>query len=218
MLMGGLAHTNRIATAGQLTASIAHEIRQPLASIASFSSAGLNWLKRQPPNVEEVRSGLENIINEVHRVDDVIKSVNALFKNESTARTEVNLNTLVRQVLTSTARAVVSNGIVLETNFADNPPPYVMANPGQLQQVILNLITNAIEAMSASEHGARTLRIETSIDQANSVGDHGCRFRTWIRFEGSRASCSSRSSRRNPAAWAWDCRFANQLSRRTTEN
>ena len=169
VLMGGLAHTNRIATAGQLTASIAHEIRQPLASIASFSSAGLNWLKRQPPNVEEVRSGLENIINQVHRVDDVIKNVNALFKNESTARTEVNLNTLVRQVLTSTARAVVSNGIVRETKLADNPPPYVMANPGQLQQVILNLITNAIEAMSASEHGARTLRIETSIDQADSV-------------------------------------------------
>ena len=169
VLMVGLAHTNRIATAGQLTASIAHEIRQPLASIASFSSAGLNWLKRQPPNVEEVRSGLENIINQVHRVDDVIKSVNALFKNESTARTEVNLNTLVRQVLTSTARAVVFNGIVLETNFADNPSPYVMANPGQLQQVILNLITNAIEAMSASEHGARTLRIETSIDRTDSV-------------------------------------------------
>ena len=83
VLMAELAHTNRVATAGQLTASIAHEIRQPLASIASFSSAGLNWLKRQPPNVEEVRSGLENIINQVHRVDDVIKSVNALFKNES---------------------------------------------------------------------------------------------------------------------------------------
>jgi signal transduction histidine kinase len=169
VLMDELAHTNRIATAGQLTASIAHEIRQPLAAIASFSSAGLNWLKHQPPNVDEVRSGLENIINQVHRVDEVIKSVNSLFKNESTARTEVNLNTLVQQVLTSTARAVVSNRIVLETNFADNPSPYVMANPGQLQQVFLNLITNAIEAMSASEHGARTLRIETSTDQADSV-------------------------------------------------
>ena len=164
-----LAYVTRVTTLGQLTASIGHEIRQPLASIASFSSAGLNWLKHQPPNVDEVRSGLENIINQVHRVDEVIKSVNSLFKNESTARTEVNLNTLVQQVLTSTARAVVSNRIVLETNFADNPSPYVMANPGQLQQVFLNLITNAIEAMSASEHGARTLRIETSTDQADSV-------------------------------------------------
>jgi signal transduction histidine kinase len=164
-----LAHVTRVTTLGQLTASIGHEIRQPLSSIASFSTAGLNWLKRQPPNVDEVRSGLENIINQVHRIDEVIKSVNALFKNESTARTEVNLNTLVQQVLTSTARAVASNEIVLETNFADNPSPYVMANPGQLQQVFLNLITNAIEAMSAAEHGARTLRIETSIDQADSV-------------------------------------------------
>ena len=105
----------------------------------------------------------------MHRADDVIKSVTALFKNESTTRTEVNLNELVQQVLISTARAIDSNRIVLETNFIDNPPPYVMADPVQLQQVILNLITNAIEAMSASEHGARMLRIETSIDQADSV-------------------------------------------------
>ena len=151
--MGELAHMNRIATAGQLTASIAHEIRQPLASIASFGSAGLNWLKRQPPDVDEVRSGLENIVKQVHRADDVIKSVTALFKNEPTKRTEVYVNTLVEQVLISTARAMGSNRIVLETNFAENPPPYVMADPGQLQQVILNLITNAIEAMSASELG-----------------------------------------------------------------
>ena len=168
-LMGELAHTNRIATAGQLTASIAYEIRQPLASIGGFSNAGLIWLKRQPPDVDEVRSVLENINNQVHRVDEVIKSVNALFKNETTTRAEVNPNTLVQQVLASTTRAVASNRIVLATNLADNPPPYVMGNPGQLRQVILNLITNAIEAMSAFEHGARTLRIETSIDQADSV-------------------------------------------------
>ena len=109
------------------------------------------------------------MIKQVHRADDVIKSVTALFKKESTTRREVNLNELVQQVLTSTARAMDSNKIVLETNFIDSPPPVVMADPVQLQQVILNLIMNAIEAMSASEHWARMLRIETSIDQTDSV-------------------------------------------------
>ena len=168
-LTGELAHMNRVVTAGQLTASIAHEIRQPLSSIASFGSAGLNWLKHDPPNLDKARSGLENIVNQVHRADDVIKSVTALFKNESTTRTEVYVNALVEQVLISTARARNSNGILLETNLVESPPPYVMADPVQLQQVILNLITNAIDAMSASKHGARILLIETNIDQDDSV-------------------------------------------------
>ena len=77
---------------------------------------------------------------------------------------------------------------MLETNFIENPPPYVMADPVQLQQVILNLITNAIEAMSASKQGARILRIETNIDQDRFRRDHGCGFRTWIRSEGGRAT------------------------------
>ena len=168
-LTGELAHMNRVATAGQLTASIAHEIRQPLSSIASFGSAGLRWLKHDPPNLDKARSGLENIVAQVHRADDVIKSVTALFKNESTTRTEVYVNALVQQVLVSTARARNSNGILLETNLVESPPPYVMADPVQLQQVILNLITNAIDAMSASKQGARILLIETNIDQDDTV-------------------------------------------------
>ena len=113
--------------------------------------------------------GWRTLSPQVHRADDVIKSVTALFKNESTTRSEVYVNALVEQVLTSTARARNSNGIVLETNLVESPPPYVMADPVQLQQVILNLITNAIDAMSASKHGARMLRIETNIDQDDSV-------------------------------------------------
>ena len=82
-------------------------------------------------------AGLRTSSTEVHRADDVIKSVTALFKNEPTTQTEVYVNALVQQVLISTARARNSNGIQLETNLAENPPPYVMADPGQLQQVIL---------------------------------------------------------------------------------
>jgi signal transduction histidine kinase len=169
VLMAELTHMNRVVTAGQLTASIAHEIRQPLAAIAAFSNAGMNWLKHKTPDIDEVRSVLENIVKAVHRADEVIKSVTALFKKESTARKEVDLNKLVQQVLTSTARSIDTNKIALETNFVDSPPPIVMADSVQLQQVIMNLINNAIEAMSSSEHWARMLRIETNIDQADSV-------------------------------------------------
>ena len=201
-LTGELAHMNRVVTAGQLTASIAHEIRQPLSSIASFGSAGLSWLKREPPNLDKARSGLENIVTAVHRVDDVIKSVTALFKNESTTRTEVYVNALVQQVLISTARARNSNGIVLETNFVENPPPYVMADPVQLQQVILNLITNAIDAMSAFQTWGANPAYRNERRSGRYRCDHRCRYRTWNSIRIWLNKSSSRSSRRNPAAWA----------------
>ena len=169
MLMGELAHINRVVTAGQLTASIAHEIRQPLNSIATFSSAGLNWLKHNPPNLDKARNGLEKIIDQVHRADEVIKSVTAIFKKASPTQCEVDVNELVQQVLASATRAIDSNRILLETNFIEKPQPYVMADPGQLQQVILNLISNAIDAMAPSDDHARMLQIETSIDQADTV-------------------------------------------------
>jgi len=169
VLMTELTHMSRVVTAGQLTASIAHEIRQPLAAITTFGNASINWLKHKTPDLDEVRSNLDNMVKQVYRVDDVIKSVTALFKKDSTARRDVNLNELVQQVLTITSRAMVSNRIVLETNFIQSPQPVVMADPVQLQQVVLNLIMNAIEAMSASERGARMVHIETSISQADSV-------------------------------------------------
>ncbi len=140
-----------------------------MSAITSFGSAGLRWLKHDPPNLDNARSGLENIVTAVRRADEVIKSVTALFKNESTTRSEVYVNELVEQVLVSTARGRETNGILLETNFVENPPSYVMADPVQLQQVILNLVANAIEAMSGSEHGVRILLVETTIDQTDAV-------------------------------------------------
>jgi len=175
-----LARMNRFATAGELSASIAHEIRQPLAAIAISGSAGLNWLKNKVPDLDEVRAALQTVVNESHRADDVIKGIRAMFRNESTTRTEVHLNELVRQVIALTARSINSNSIVLQMNLADDPPPVVMADPVQLQQVVLNLVMNAIEAMNSSDHWARILRIETAIDPTGtvvlSVGDSGPGF------------------------------------------
>jgi two-component system sensor kinase FixL len=162
-----LARMNRFATAGELSASIAHEIRQPLAAISVSGQAGLRWLKHQVPNLDEVRNALEAVITESHHADDVIKGVRAMFKHESTARSEVN--ELIQQVITVAAGPIKSNNIVLETHLADDVPPLVKADPVQLQQVILNLVMNAIEAMSHAEHGMRILDLRTEVDPAGTV-------------------------------------------------
>jgi signal transduction histidine kinase len=164
-----LARMNRYATAGELSASIAHEIRQPLAAIAASGGAGLNWLKRQVPDLEEVRLTLETIVKESHRADDVVKGVRAMFKNELTLRTKVDLNEVVEQVLVLTARSMDANNIVVQTSLSRDPPPIVTVDPVQIQQVILNLIMNSIEAIGTSNHWMRTVRVETWIDEAGFV-------------------------------------------------
>jgi signal transduction histidine kinase len=164
-----LARMNRFATAGELSASIAHEVRQPLSAISVSGEAGLHWLKRPVPDLDEVRKALEAVIEESHHADDVLKSVRAMFKHESTARTKVNLNELIQQVIAVAAGPIDSNNIVLETNLTDNILPLVMADPVQLQQVILNLVMNAVEAMSQSSGQMRVLRLRTEPGPARTV-------------------------------------------------
>ena len=167
--MNDLARLNRVETAGKLSASIAHEIRQPLAAIASSGSAGLNWLNNKVPDLDEARAALQAVITQSHRADDVIKSIGAMFRSEPVARVAVDLNDLVQQVLLLVERPMRSNSIVLKTTLEDRTSPLVMADPVQLQQVILNLIMNAIEAMSTSCRRTRVLHIETRFDQAGNV-------------------------------------------------
>ena len=166
-----LARMNRYATAGELSASIAHEVRQPLTTISASGEAGLAWLKRRVPNVKEARKELESVVKESHRADDVLKSVRAMFKHESTARTEVNLNEIIQQVISVATGPMHSNGVRLETNLSDGVLPLVMADPVQLQQVILNLVMNAIESMGHSGDEMRVLRLraEPSLDGTIAV-------------------------------------------------
>jgi Signal transduction histidine kinase regulating C4-dicarboxylate transport system len=164
--MHEMARMNRFATAGELSASLAHEIRQPLAAISASGRAGLSWLKRQVPNLDEVGEALEMVVKESLRADDVIKGVRAMFKQESTARTKVNLNQLVQQVIALADGPLHSNNIAVETNLTDEVPPLVMADPIQLQQVVLNLLMNAVEAMSHPGHKTRILRLRTEVDHS----------------------------------------------------
>jgi signal transduction histidine kinase len=167
--MNELARMNRFATAGEMSASIAHELRQPLAAIVMSGAAALNWLKKQVPDLNAARSALETVVSESHRADDVIKSVRAMFRHESSARAQINLNELIQEVMKITARSISSNDIVLNASLADNPPPIVMADSVQLQQVILNLIVNAVDAMSQRGHWARILQLGTQVRPDGTV-------------------------------------------------
>ena len=134
-----------------------------------YGSAGLNWLKKQVPDLNEARVALETVVSESHRADDVIKSVRAMFRNEPPARAQINLNELIQEVMTITARSISSNNIVLNANLTDDPPPMVMADLVQLQQVILNLIMNAVDAMSQRGHWARILQLGTQVRPDGTV-------------------------------------------------
>jgi signal transduction histidine kinase/ABC-type uncharacterized transport system substrate-binding protein len=164
-----LARINRFATAGQLSASIAHEIRQPLTAVSTSAAAGLNWLKKTVPDIQQIKASLERVIDATHRADDVIKGMQAIFRNEPTKRVEVGLNELVRQVVAVTEGAIKSNNITLQLGLSDDKRAVILADPIQLQQVILNLMLNAIEALSASEGSAKILRIETGVDSTDAV-------------------------------------------------
>jgi C4-dicarboxylate-specific signal transduction histidine kinase len=159
-----LTHVNRIATAGQLSASIAHEIRQPLAGMLASAQAALRWLEKA--NVEEVRENLNGIVSDGHRASDIITNLRAMFKHDVQEKTLVDINKLVSSVLALARIDLHKHKTELQAQLDDRIPE-ILGNQVQLQQVILNLVTNAIESMSSSQ--TRVLRIKTELSQSNKV-------------------------------------------------
>ncbi len=164
--MSELMHMNRIATAGELSASIAHEVNQPLTGISARASAAARWLAKEPPDIEKVRNMLREIINASDRAAEVVGSVRAMFKKDSKERPSVDINKLIRTVLEIVRVELQKNGVELQTAL-DEGLPRVECDPVQLQQVILNLVMNAIEAMQTVE--PRLLRIESKLIAPQSV-------------------------------------------------
>ena len=159
-----LTHVNRMATVSQLSASIAHEVRQPLAAILANAQAALRWLKR--PNVEEAREGLNGIVSDANRASDIITNLRAMFKNDAQEKTLVDINKVVLSVLALVRIDLQKQKIELQTQ-PDDRIPEVVGNQVQLQQVILNLVNNAIESMSSLQ--TRVLRIQTKLNGSNTV-------------------------------------------------
>ena len=166
--MTALARMNRIATVSELSASIAHELKQPLATIAAYGNAGLRWLARQVPDVDEVRTNLQGTIDAANRASVVIDELRAMFRKDNSSQTLVDVNRLLLDTLSLTNHEIEAKNISVQTELFENSTLLVLADQVQLQQVILNLIVNAIEAMNFMPD-ARELRITSGLHDADGV-------------------------------------------------
>jgi PAS domain S-box-containing protein len=163
-----LAHASRQTTIGAMTASIAHEIKQPLATIVTNANAGLQWLTKSDPNLAEVQESLEQIVRDGHRMDEVIASIRSMFGKDVGEASRVDIRLLVGEVLELAQGELETHRILLRNDMHDALPT-VMAERVQLQQVLLNLIMNAIEAMSSVTGRERHLRIASGLDEKANV-------------------------------------------------
>jgi signal transduction histidine kinase len=163
-----LARVARHTTMGQMTASIAHEVNQPLAAIVASSNAGLRWLNNQEPNLEQARAAFTRITKQGHRAGEVIATVRAMFKKNAHARSDVDINQLVNEVLALLRGELEKGKVTVRTWLSASLPP-VQADRVQLQQVILNLVVNAVEAMTAVSDRERVLKIRSEPRQPSDI-------------------------------------------------
>jgi signal transduction histidine kinase len=164
--MAELAHMNRVATAGVLSASIAHEINQPLTGIVAHAGAARRRLASQEPDIEALRSSLEQIISAGRRAGEIIASLREMFKKETQARAPIDVNKLIFAVLDIVRYELQTHGVELRTELAGSLPT-LEGDRVQLQQVILNLIMNAIEAMQSEE--PRLLSIRSCVSKQRFI-------------------------------------------------
>ena len=163
-----LAHANRVATMGQLTASIAHEVNQPIAALLTNAQTAVRWLSRQPPNLERAKPLIDRVISDANRTADIVSRIRGFSKNTPVRPEALKVNETILEVLGLTRAAISDRGVLAKTELAQDLPQ-LLADKVQLQQVILNLIMNAIEAMSEVSEGSRELMISTSEAETGGV-------------------------------------------------
>jgi C4-dicarboxylate-specific signal transduction histidine kinase len=163
-----IAQLNRVAAAGELSASISHEIKQPLAAISANASAALRWLGRTTPDMGEARAALERIVAEAHRASDVIGEIRAMFKQAGDHKAQVDVNAAIREVLALARSEIESRRIAVETDLPEGLPA-VVGSPAQLQQVLLNVVTNSVEAMDQVAERERRLRVTSRPHETDGV-------------------------------------------------
>jgi C4-dicarboxylate-specific signal transduction histidine kinase len=163
-----LAHANRVTTMGQLTASIAHEVSQPIAAAVTSAYAALSWLGRHPPDLEKVRQSLDAIIKDGNRAGGVIGRIRALIKKVPPRHDQLDINDAILEVIEVTRSELLRNDVSLQTELAKGLP-LIRGDRIQLQQIVLNLIMNAVEAMSDVSKGSRDFLISTAEDISNGV-------------------------------------------------
>jgi PAS domain S-box-containing protein len=163
-----LAHAGRVATMGQLTASIAHEVKQPIAGSVTNVQAALNWLNHSTPNLEEARQALACAVNDGIRAGEVIDRIRELVRKTPPRKDRLEINGAIREVIELIRGEAVKNRVSVQMQLAEGLP-LIEADRVQLQQAILNLIINAIQAMSVTSDGLRELLIRTGKADAGGV-------------------------------------------------
>jgi C4-dicarboxylate-specific signal transduction histidine kinase len=163
-----LAHVNRVTTMGQLAATITHEINQPIGAAVTNARAALRWLDARPPNLKEVREALNRIVANVDRASEVSGRIRGLIKKAPPQKTPLALSETILEVIALTRGEALKNRVTVQTQLADDLP-LIQGDRVQLQQVILNLIMNAVEAMSGVSEGMRELLIDAVQDMSSRV-------------------------------------------------
>ena len=207
-----LARVARLTTMGELAASIAHEINQPLTAVVAYGNGALRWLAHTPPNVEEVTELLKGIVEEGTRAGEVIARVRELLKHRKPNYVALDANDAIREVLALTGSALRSRSVAVQTTLPADLP-LALGDRVQLQQVVMNLVMNGADAMSSVTERPRVLRIELKVDGESSIqvtikdsGNWNCRKRSVI-------ASLIRSSPPSRPAWAWGCRSVEASSK-----
>lgn len=163
-----LAHVTRVTTLGELAASIAHEVNQPLAAVTTNAEAGLRWLNREVPDLHEVRSATERIMSEAHRASEVIRRIRALSRKTHPQHVPIDVQEVLRESVELVRRELKRHRVALELQLEDGPL-YANGDRVQLQQVFINLLINAMQAMSGMQGKSRRLIVGLSVPPAGGV-------------------------------------------------
>jgi PAS domain S-box-containing protein len=163
-----LAHVNRVATIGQLTTSIAHEVNQPIGALVTNAHVALRMLGAEPPDLNQAREALEDIIKDGRRASDVIQRIRALLRKAPAQTDELDINQVIEETVALARSEILRSGVVLEIQLGRDLPS-AQGDRVQLQQVIMNLVMNAVEAMSSMAEGTRVLQIATDKDRGDYV-------------------------------------------------
>ena len=163
-----LAHANRVATIGQLSSSIAHEINQPLSGVITNAETALLWLQGETPNIGQALAGLARIVRDGRRVNDVLGRIRAMIKKAPSPNDKVDINDAILEVIGLTHVEAIKSDVVVQTKLGQELP-IIEGDKVQLQQVILNLTMNAIEAISAVDGGPKEVLISTANSESDGV-------------------------------------------------
>ena len=167
-LEADLAHINRVSTLGEMAASLAHEVKQPIAAARNNARAALNFLDRSPPDLREVREAVDCIVSDADRAADIVERIRDHIKKAPPRKDRVDLNEAINEVIVLARSAITKNGVSVQTHLTGGPL-LIQGDRVQVQQVVLNLILNAVEAMGSVEAGPRELLIRTEQHQPNGV-------------------------------------------------